>query len=145
LDTDGDGIPDYMDKCPKTDAGKEVDSTGCSKIPVAKTTSEEEIVAQLDTVVYKKTKSDINYKFENEKMLRDLYFTDGNLFCFQVGAFRSVEKSSGIAEKLINSGHNAFVVKANPFNNEEIWYRIRIGFFNSLAEAKKYKKEFSNK
>jgi OOP family OmpA-OmpF porin len=29
LDTDGDGVPDYLDKCPDTPKGAKVDSVGC--------------------------------------------------------------------------------------------------------------------
>jgi OmpA-OmpF porin, OOP family len=29
LDTDGDGVPDYLDKCPNTPAGEKVDAHGC--------------------------------------------------------------------------------------------------------------------
>ncbi|MFO7784729.1 MAG: OmpA family protein [Desulfatiglandales bacterium] len=29
IDTDGDGVPDYLDKCPETPAGVEVDAAGC--------------------------------------------------------------------------------------------------------------------
>jgi OOP family OmpA-OmpF porin len=31
LDTDGDGVPDYMDKCPQTPTGATVDEVGCMK------------------------------------------------------------------------------------------------------------------
>jgi OOP family OmpA-OmpF porin len=31
LDTDGDGVPDYMDKCPQTPPGATVDEVGCMK------------------------------------------------------------------------------------------------------------------
>lgn len=34
LDSDGDGVPDYMDKCPDTPRGVEVDKDGCP-LPVA--------------------------------------------------------------------------------------------------------------
>ena len=36
LDSDGDGVPDYLDKCPNTPAGTKVDAQGCP-IPVATT------------------------------------------------------------------------------------------------------------
>ncbi|MFQ5914498.1 MAG: OmpA family protein, partial [Nitrospinota bacterium] len=35
LDSDGDGVPDYLDKCPGTPKGAKVDSRGCWVIPGA--------------------------------------------------------------------------------------------------------------
>jgi OOP family OmpA-OmpF porin len=39
-DSDGDGVPDNLDKCPGTPRGTAVDRTGCPKAPVAKLDSD---------------------------------------------------------------------------------------------------------
>lgn len=83
--------------------------------------------------------SEVEYNFQNERMLKDSYFTDGVLYCFQVGSFRTKSVAENISQNLQESGHKAFLVEAKPFNNEKIWYRIRIGYFDSLKEAKRYK------
>jgi cell division septation protein DedD len=74
--------------------------------------------------------------------LSNLIFTDGQYFCFQVGAFRNKSVADDAAKELYESGHNAFVLEATPFDNDEIWYRIRIGYFDSLAETKSYKSKY---
>jgi len=36
---------------------------------------------------------------------------------------------------LLESGENAFIIEVNLPELDGIWYRVRIGYFNSLREA----------
>jgi hypothetical protein len=45
---------------------------------------------------------------------------------------------------LILDGHKAFVIETYSFNNSQVWYRVRIGYFNTLEEARIYKEDNFN-
>lgn len=78
------------------------------------------------------------YDFENESNVTNVIFTDGNLFCFQVSSWRDKSVAEREAEKLKARGHNAFVVEAYIPSKRGTWYRVRIGYFNSLQETRDY-------
>ena len=66
-----------------------------------------------------------------------MIFTDGYLYCFQVGSFRTKEKADSEAQNLKSRGYNSFVVIANMPDLDGTWYRVRVGYFNSLDEVLK--------
>ena len=66
-----------------------------------------------------------------------MVFTDGYLYCFQVASFRSKEKADEEAANYSAQGFNTFVVVANLPDLDGTWYRVRIGYFNSLDEVLK--------
>ena len=147
-DSDGDGIPDYLDRCPNTLAQMKVDSLGCpilDKIKDEETSGIQPITEinsteNTDSLIQKiDLDTESGYNFAAEKMLKDLFFTDGRLYCFQVGSFKKIEEAEREVSKYKEEGHNAFIIKADPFGNNEIWFRVRIGYFGSLQEAKDYK------
>ncbi|MDX1702599.1 MAG: SPOR domain-containing protein, partial [Melioribacteraceae bacterium] len=88
--------------------------------------------------------SEVNYNFDDDTNVGDNIFSDGGLFWYQTAAFKTFDIAKDIADELFQDGHNSFVIKAFPFNNEEIWYRIRVGVFKSLEEVKEYRSK-SNK
>ena len=137
-DLDNDGIPNYLDKCPNTPQNVLVDENGCPEKNIAiaadvtinqnqKLPKEEEILTER------------SYDGLNEKQISDMFFTDGELFCFQVSSFRDKNFADKEVKNLILNGHKAFVIEAYPFNNSQVWYRVRIGYFKTLEEAKLYK------
>jgi OmpA-OmpF porin, OOP family len=69
LDSDKDGVPDYLDKCPGTPAGVAVDNDGC---PV-----KEEVVAK--PVIIEKGRQTLNVKFDFDKStIKKGYYKDIN-------------------------------------------------------------------
>ncbi|MEC5145858.1 OmpA family protein [Chitinophaga sp. 212800010-3] len=52
-DTDGDGVPDYLDKCPNTPAGTKVDGAGCPLQTPVQIIKEKVIVTEADKKVVK--------------------------------------------------------------------------------------------
>ena len=66
-----------------------------------------------------------------------MVFTDGYLYCFQVSSFRSKEKAEDEAAELRMQGYDAFVVIANLPDLDGTWYRVRVGYFNTLDETLK--------
>lgn len=74
-----------------------------------------------------------------ERNVGNMIFTDGYLYCFQVSSWRSRIKAEAEMKKMQSAGYNSFIVIANLPELDGTWYRVRIGYFNSLDEAKKVK------
>jgi len=171
-DSDTDGVPDYLDECPKTPKNILIDDNGCpldlntngtpdyleSNKIISEISEKDSVTTEvlnndllkndlvlIDSVLINDfvAKDHTVYNISNEKMLSDLFFTDGQLYCFQVGSFKDKDPAQKLLQKLIYDGHEAYIIKANPFKDEQVWFRVRIGYFNNLAEAKKYKAKLS--
>lgn len=76
------------------------------------------------------------YNSALERHIGNMIFTDGNLYCFQVSSFRYRSQAEKDVQRLRELGENAFIVEANLPELDGIWYRVRIGYFDSLIEAK---------
>ncbi|MFC2083450.1 SPOR domain-containing protein [Bacteroidota bacterium] len=81
------------------------------------------------------------YDYENERMITNTIFTDGYLYCFQVSSWKNKSIAEREKNRLANSGHNTFIVEANPPHKRGRWYRVRIGYFNTLDETKQYQRK----
>ena len=81
------------------------------------------------------------YNAKIERHVGNMIFTDGNLFCFQISSYRTLERAETDAQKYRNMGYNVFIVEANLPSLDGIWYRVRIGYFNSLNEARENRRE----
>jgi OOP family OmpA-OmpF porin len=92
-----------------------------------------------------KKSSDISasqtYNMANEIDVGNMVFTDGKFYCFQVSAWRSREKAESEMKKLQSKGFKTFIALAESPDNGGTWYRVRVGYFNSLDEAQKVRKE----
>lgn len=78
------------------------------------------------------------YQVENETNPEGVIFTDGNLYCFQISSWKNKATAESEADKLLAAGHKAYVQEAYIDSRRGTWYRVRIGFFNTLQEAKDY-------
>ena len=84
-----------------------------------------------------KTIKFIEYNFETEYNIESLIFTDGDYFCIQVSSWKNRGKAQKEVENLIAKGHSAFFISSKN-ENGEIWYRVRIGYFDNLEGTKNY-------
>lgn len=71
-------------------------------------------------------------------------FAENGEYAVQVGAFRSEVK----AEKYLSNWDerdyaNAYVVKVGEEETGDVWFRLRVGFFDSKDEAEKLGQELS--
>jgi hypothetical protein len=141
IDSDKDGVPDYLDKCPNTAQNVLVDEYGCAEgqnaIGADTTTNQNKKFQEQNEILILQ-----GYDELNEKRLADRFYTDGKLYCFLLSSFRDKNYADNEAKNLILDGHNAFVIEAYPYNNYQLWYRVRIGYFNTLEDAKAYKEEY---
>lgn len=83
-----------------------------------------------------------NYNTFIERNVGQMIFTDGNVFCFQISSFRNRWRAEKEAARLLDAGENVFVVEAYLSELQSTWYRVRIGFFSTINEAREYRKRF---
>ncbi len=83
-----------------------------------------------------------NYNTFIERNVGQMIFTDGNLFCFQIAAFRTREKAENEAIRFLDASENVFIVESYLSELESAWYRVRIGFFKTINEAREQRKRF---
>ncbi|GAB4301428.1 MAG: hypothetical protein Kow0098_29550 [Ignavibacteriaceae bacterium] len=74
-----------------------------------------------------------------ERNVGDMIFTDGYLYCYQVSSWRTRGKAEYEMRELQAQGYNAFIVEANLPELDGTWYRVRVGYFDSLEEARQSK------
>lgn len=77
-----------------------------------------------------------NYNKDSETNISGTIWSDGSLYCYQVSSWRSRKKAESEAARLKNKGHNAFVVKSYVASKGRNYYRVRIGYFDTLSEAR---------
>ncbi len=80
------------------------------------------------------------YNVKHEKIIKGVIFSDGNLFVVQKASFKKELMARAFANRLKEKGEKAFVVKAN-IPGKGTWYRVRVGYFNSLQEAERYSRK----
>lgn len=156
IDRDGDGVPDYKDKCADTPEGIKVTENGCPvgtkpgefniapiKPKVSKTKITFNVKNETKTYIPKKIAPIVsdNYNPNSERNVRGRIWTDGNSFVIQQSSWRTRPKAERIARSLRTKGYNAFVQKAYISKFRRNYYRVRIGYFNSLSEAQRYSRK----
>ena len=80
------------------------------------------------------------YNTSSERIVRGTIFSDGSKYCFQVSSWRDKNKAEEQVGKLKREGHSAFMVETYLPSKGGTWYRVRIGYFNSLQETENYMK-----
>lgn len=128
IDSDGDGVPDYKDECPDTPPGVEVDHRGCPKEK-----PDEQVKSEPGEIEVTGT-----YNFQAERLIGNNVYTDGKLYCVQLSSWQFKEKAESVVNDLVARGYRAFVQPAFISKWNQTWYRVRVGYFNSKAEAEAY-------
>ncbi len=85
-------------------------------------------------------------EFPHEKKITNtIYYNDGK-YMAQISSWKRSSRAIKIVEKLRRAGFNAFIVKAYLPALGGTWYRVRIGYFDTLDEVKEFlrKKEYLN-
>ncbi|MCX6173439.1 MAG: SPOR domain-containing protein [Ignavibacteriales bacterium] len=76
---------------------------------------------------------------ESETNPKSTIFTDGTKYSFQVSSWKNKSKAESEVARLKSEGHNSFITEG--YVKGTTWYRVRIGYFNSLEETEKYMKK----
>jgi cell division septation protein DedD len=80
------------------------------------------------------------YDSSKETNPSGVIFSDGNSFCFQVSSWKLKSQAEKEVARLQKAGHNAFIQEASVAGKGK-WFRVRVGFFNTLQEASAYRKK----
>lgn len=72
------------------------------------------------------------YNYSKDSYVSDKIYSDGNLFMIEVSSWKSQIEAQKNGDKLRAAGHNIVVT------NQKGSYSVRVGYFNSEAEAKEY-------
>lgn len=76
------------------------------------------------------------YDYDNEKNVTDVILTDGRNFSIQLSTWRDKKRADEVAAKYRRAGFNAFVTEAFIPNVSGAFYKVRVGFFSSLSDAR---------
>ncbi|MCH8033703.1 MAG: OmpA family protein [Bacteroidetes bacterium] len=83
---------------------------------------------------------DVSYNKAVERNVGNMIFTDGRLYCFQLSSWRSYDSAVREVDRFQAQGENAFIVEIHNLQGlEGTWYRVRIGYFNSLQETRDHR------
>lgn len=66
-------------------------------------------------------------------------------YSLQVASFQDQREASLMVRRLEKAGHKAFLVSVNMPDRGGMWYRVRVGPFQSKKNAWSYKKTFEDK
>ncbi|KAF0152541.1 MAG: hypothetical protein FD143_857 [Ignavibacteria bacterium] len=131
---------------PKTE--KAVEDTGGNKV-ILKPLEKDITVKVVDNLSKKReealktliTKQTEVNKSGEEKNPKGTIFEDRGKYSFQISSWKSKIKAESEVSKLKAVGHNAFIVEAFVSKRRGTWYRVRIGYFNSIEETEEYQKK----
>ena len=82
-------------------------------------------------------------KVKNKKIGMSIPF-DKERFTIQVASKKRLDDAKRVAANLINSGYDAYIQKAFFKENNQTWYRIRVGSYNDKSMAQKVAIAISN-
>lgn len=112
------------------------------RVPVLPSTkkNEQDVSTYTSEILETTDKSLYRNILNDTRINKNIYF-DGKSYNVQVSSWRNRLKAEQEVKRLRNEGYDAFVLIANLPEKGGIWYRVRIGSFKSLDEAK----DFSSK
>ncbi len=83
----------------------------------------------------------ITKEFPNEKRITHTIYENDGKYMVQISSWKRSSRARKIVYKLRRAGYNAFIVKAYLPALGGTWYRVSIGFFNTLKDAEEFIKK----
>lgn len=72
-------------------------------------------------------------------------FTEDGEYAVQVGAFRSEDQANSYKDQISDRDYpHLYTVKVGEEETGDIWFRLRVGFFSSKAEAEEFGAELGS-
>jgi len=136
MDSDGDGVPDFLDKCPNTPLGTKVDGSGCP-LPVATNTVEKVYITEQDRAIVKEAIKNLEFDFA-KATIRPHSFASLDKVAELLVAKRFHLKLAGYTD---NVGSVAFNLKLSRDRAGSVkTYLVGKGVDESLIQAEGYGK-----
>jgi cell division protein FtsN len=115
-----------------------------------KKSSEKNDLSKLEKSEKKPTDSKIqpkkyNYNSDSERSVTRTIFTDGKKFIVQISSWKNKKIAENQKNLLLKLGYNAFITQVYIKRKRGAWNRVRVGYFNTLKEAKKIQREIKRK
>ena len=63
-------------------------------------------------------------------------FTSSSYLTIQVSASPTLDRAVAVADTLVDLGFDAYIQKGYQEDNETVWYRVRVGTFSTMTEAR---------
>lgn len=82
----------------------------------------------------------INYDESQDQNVRGNIWSDGTKYVIQLSSWRRENVADEIVMKQKETGHNAFKMTVE-LPGRGTWYRVRIGYFDTLQEAQNYQRQ----
>lgn len=132
-DTQTAGVDEFSDfprvaTLPIKDEGKKEETKKI--IPPAKT--------NIGTTSKTKPENDLYKILQTDTRIYKTIYYDGKEYNVQVSSWRNKQKAEDEVKRLRRGGLTAFLVEANLPQKGGLWYRVRIGNFNSREEAEQF-------
>ena len=119
------------------------------EVAIAKPSPEEDITKQISTVKNPKkktrTKTNINQQSKTKRKQNKKSTTIDNVhYTIQVAAWPSLEHARLDQLKLIEEGMDAYIQRHYRNEDDQVWYRVRIGNFKSKENASIVQKQIES-
>ncbi len=101
---------------------------------------QQEIAAEMARLEKENATTDDTMEMEEEMKDESMgyAFVENGQYAVQVGAFRSEDKAKGYLSKWSDRDYpSAYTVKVGEEQYGDVWFRVRVGFFNSKEDAAK--------
>ena len=118
---------------PQNNSLVKTDNENATKFPIQKNLTKEKKSGT-------KYSDKVSYNADNETQIATNIWSDGDLFVIQLSSWRSKQKAESLVQKLKSKGNDAFVFEKYIPQKKRKYYRVRVGYFNSLSETKSYLK-----
>jgi len=82
----------------------------------------------------------VSYDESKDQNIRSNIWSDGTKYVIQLSSWRRENVADEIVDKQKDEGRNAFKMKVQ-LPGRGTWYRVRIGYFDTLQEALNYKNQ----
>jgi len=85
------------------------------------------------------------YDSESERSVSKTIFTDGEKYIVQISSWKNRKIAENQRNILLKLGYNAFITQVYIKRKRGTWNRVRVGYFDTVREARKIQKEIKRK